>query len=154
MTSLSRSRAPSLDGRDILRRGWAAPLVHPLPLAAVLVLAINDHWLKGAGLLPQALTGKLSDFAGLFYFPLLLVALLRGGAVLVGWAQPRAAGWVAWVAIAATGVVFAGAKLSLTVNALLSAHWGWMERDATDLWALCMLAPAWLWLRRFDDARR
>src|SRR5690242_20127817 len=57
---------------------WAGALLHPLPLAAVAVLAINDHLLKGAGVLPGWLTGKLSDIAGLFFFPLLLTALARG----------------------------------------------------------------------------
>lgn len=50
-------------------------LVRPLPVLAVVVLALNDHWWKGSGLLPGWLTGKLSDFAGLFFFPLLLVTL-------------------------------------------------------------------------------
>src|SRR3954469_11095790 len=57
---------------------WAADLVRPVPLAAVGVLAVNDHLLKGSGLLPGAVTGKLSDFAGLFFFPLLLAAIARG----------------------------------------------------------------------------
>ena len=39
---------------------WAGHLCHPLPLAAVLVLAVNDHVLKGSGLLPDMVTGKLS----------------------------------------------------------------------------------------------
>jgi len=47
-------------------------LAHPLPLLAVVVLCLNDHFLKGSGLLPGWLTGKLSDFAGLFFFPILL----------------------------------------------------------------------------------
>ena len=50
-------------------------LVRPLPVLAVVLLALNDHWWKGSGLLPGWLTGKLSDFAGLFFFPLLLVTL-------------------------------------------------------------------------------
>jgi len=33
--------------------GW---LVHPLPLAAIALTAINDHVLKGSGLLPAWLT--------------------------------------------------------------------------------------------------
>ncbi|MDY0002292.1 MAG: hypothetical protein RBU30_13435 [Polyangia bacterium] len=49
---------------------------HPLPLLGLLVLGLNDHVLKGSGLLPGWMTGKLSDFAGLFWFPLFVTALL------------------------------------------------------------------------------
>jgi hypothetical protein len=42
-----------------------------LPLFAVAVLIVNDHVLKHR--FPGLVTGKLSDFAGLFFFPLLLV---------------------------------------------------------------------------------
>jgi hypothetical protein len=43
-------------------------LLHPYPLVAILVLIVNDHWLKG--LWPGPVTGKLSDMAGLAFFPL------------------------------------------------------------------------------------
>lgn len=62
---------------------WAEHICHPVALAAVAVLAANDHLLKGSGLLPGALTGKLSDVAGLFFFPLLLSAAIRGGRLLL-----------------------------------------------------------------------
>ncbi len=51
--------------------------LHPLPMAAMVVLGINDHLLKGSGLLPGMVTGILSDFAGLIFFPLFLTALLN-----------------------------------------------------------------------------
>jgi hypothetical protein len=51
-------------------------LANPVSLAAVALLAVNDHLLKGAGIIPGALTGKISDFAGIFFFPLLLTALV------------------------------------------------------------------------------
>ena len=38
-------------------------LRHPAFVAALLMLVVNDHVLKGAGLLPGAVTGKLSDLA-------------------------------------------------------------------------------------------
>ncbi len=39
-----------------------------IPVAmAIVVTAINDHFLKAA--CPGALTGKISDFGGLFFFP-------------------------------------------------------------------------------------
>lgn len=48
-------------------------LLHPVALAAVAVLVLNDH--VGKQTWPGFATGKLSDVAGLFFFPLLLQAL-------------------------------------------------------------------------------
>jgi len=64
-------------------------LGHPLSLASVALLVANDHLLKRA--YPSVLTGKLSDFAGLFFFPFLLTALfgLAGHALV---RRPFAAG--------------------------------------------------------------
>lgn len=47
---------------------------HPLTLISLGVLLLNDHILKT--LTPSWLTGKLSDFAGVFFFPFLLAALI------------------------------------------------------------------------------
>lgn len=55
-------------------------LAHPLALAALVLVIINDRLLKHA--VPGIITGKLSDFAGLAYFPLFLIA----GAELLRWA--------------------------------------------------------------------
>jgi len=55
----------------------ARALAHPLWWLALLLLVINDHLLKTAGVLPGAVTGKLSDVAGLLVAPTLLAALLR-----------------------------------------------------------------------------
>lgn len=52
-------------------------LLHPLWLGALALLVLNDHALKGSGLLPGWLTGKLSDFAGLLVAPAVLASLLR-----------------------------------------------------------------------------
>lgn len=52
-------------------------LLHPLWWSALALLVVNDHLLKGAGVLPAALTGKLSDLAGLLVAPWLLAFLLR-----------------------------------------------------------------------------
>ena len=49
--------------------------IHPVPLSAVILLAFNDHYLKRHH--PFFLTGKLSDFAGIFFFPLFLCALFQ-----------------------------------------------------------------------------
>ena len=57
----------------------SAPVV-----GSIALMAANDHFLKGSGLLPGLVTGKLSDFAFLFFAPIVLAALTRarGFAVL------------------------------------------------------------------------
>ena len=46
------------------------------------VLGLNDHFLKFIS--PGFLTGKLSDFAGLVFFPLLLELFIRSRRIAVG----------------------------------------------------------------------
>ena len=75
-------------------------LYHPLWLVSLGLLVMNDHFLKGSGILPAAITGKLSDFAGLVVAPALLAVLLR--------LSSRQSFVLAHIA---TGVVFAGVKV-------------------------------------------
>lgn len=112
----------------------ARALLHPAWLGALTVLAVNDHVLKGAGLLPAMVTGKLSDFAGLLVAPALLAALtgVRGRR-----------GWLA--AHLAVGAVFTAIQLSTVAAAWWSAvmaavamPWA-IVCDPTDLVALPML---------------
>ena len=117
-------------------------LLHPLPLAAILVTAANDHLLKGSGLLPGWLTGKLSDFAGLFFFPLLVAAVLRAKT-----ARART------IVVVATGALFAAFKLSPRACAWIAPIAG-VTPDATDLIALPMLAVAWWWMARWRPSPR
>ena len=131
---------------------WAGDLCHPLPLAAVLVLAVNDHWLKGAGLLPTALAGKLSDFAGLFFFPMLLVALAQGAATLFSLRRAQVRRWSLPLATVATAIVFTLVKTWPAFNAAVGALWGPMVVDPTDLVALPMIALAWLFMKREERA--
>ena len=48
-------------------------LCAPVPLLAIAVMVVNDRVLKGSGA-PPWLVGKLSDFAGLAFFPLFVTA--------------------------------------------------------------------------------
>ena len=134
-------------------RSWRTSLsclVHPATLGSIALLLLNDHVLKGAA--PSLLTGKLSDLAGVFFFPFLLAAVVS--LVVEWWARPRPA-TLGLVAIGITGAWFTLLKLSPLANAwtcgLLSALWGGpvvLLLDATDLVALVMLWPAWrLWRR-------
>jgi hypothetical protein len=124
---------------------WVDPICHPLPLGAALLLAVNDHWLKGAGLLPALLTGKLSDVCGLFFFPVLLFVLAGAGFALTG---RRPARRCASLVIGTVGAAFAAANLSPGFNAWLGGWWGHKVMDPTDLVALPALLASWLWLRR------
>ncbi|MDP1821645.1 MAG: hypothetical protein Q8L48_00300 [Archangium sp.] len=86
----------------------AEGLLHPAVLASVGVLVINDHWAKAHH--PGLVTGKLSDFAGLVFFPLLLQAAWELGHVLLR--QPwRPSARVLQVAALGTAVTFAAVKL-------------------------------------------
>lgn len=111
-------------------------LVHPTPLVALAVLLLNDHALKGAGVLPGWLTGKLSDFAGLALFPVLLTTLVE--------LHPRAPRRlvVALGSALATGLAFSLLKAWPAANALANAAWGAVALDPTDLVALPALLLA------------
>ena len=54
-------------------------LLHPVPLVAIAVLGLNDRVWKAA--YANDLTGKLSDVAGMLFFPWLLLALCELGRV-------------------------------------------------------------------------
>jgi len=115
-----------------MKRVPADGMLHPVALAAVGVLVLNDHALKGAGVVPGMVTGKLSDFAGLAFFPLLLVAgveLLRA-ALGRPWG-PAGADVVA--AVLLTGIVFACIQLDPTAAELYRRVWGGLRWALFDL---------------------
>lgn len=120
------------DGRD------TAALRHPIFWAALALLVVNDHVLKGAGVLPSWLTGKLSDFAGLIVAPILASAILGArGARRRGLAFAAIAGW-----FAAVKLVPAAARASTALAASLGLDWS-IRVDSTDLVALAVLPLAW-----------
>ncbi len=88
-------------------------LLHPLWLGSLALLAMNDHWLKGAAIMPELVTGKLSDIAGMIVAPAVLATALR--------VETRRGWWLAHVAV---GVVFTAIKLSPACAALWSALMG------------------------------
>lgn len=111
-----------------------APLGRPLWWVALILLVGNDRLLKGAGIAPGWLTGKLSDFAFLVVAPVLCGTLLP---IRV----PRRRE----LAIAAVTGVFAAAKLSPAfsdglVVLLARAGLAWrLWPDPTDLIALAVV---------------
>jgi hypothetical protein len=134
-----------------------AELLAPLPLVALAALVVNDWLLKGSSA-PEWLTGKLSDVAGLFVFPLIataafdlvLYAIARAG-VPVDFTLRR---WKLAATIAFTVVVFGAMKIfpdaAAWVARALGAVFGRarVEVDPTDLGALVVLAGTWWYGRR------
>ena len=120
---------------------------HPVILTGIFLVAVNDHILKQS-VLAGAVTGKLSDFAGLFFFPFLLLDLFSlrrrhwqdSTALFLG-----AAGF--------TGFAFVALKCSHEARALYQSLYGLMDirvrvvPDLTDLSALIMLPLAALFHR-------
>jgi hypothetical protein len=129
----------------------ANDLCQPLPIVAILLLAGNDHVGKGLLFLPEIVRGKLSDVAGLFFFPIFLFALvgLASRRLVDGHRQV-----VAWLAAVATGLAFGVLKTQPEINRWAGALWGPAALDPTDLLALpaALLAAVWL-LRRPGGCR-
>lgn len=122
-------------------------LQHPLSLLSIALLLLNDHVFKVVS--PSWLTGKLSDFAGLFFFPFIVAA---GLSILLSKfnLQPRAIGHFSFGVVA---IWFTLLKTSPLVNSLTSqlssSVVGYPTQfilDRTDLIGLTATIPAWnLW---------
>ena len=123
------------------------PILHPIPMSAAALMALNDHVLKHAGALPGWFTGKLSDVLGLFFFPMLLVSLAR----VLG--ATRHDGRVAVAMAAATGLVFSWINVSSGPSQWLMP-WFHITPDLTDLLTLPMLGVSVWWMRRASGSER
>ena len=86
----------------------AGGLFHPIPILAVALLVFNDHWLKIAH--PSWLTGKLSDMAGMVFFPLVLQALWEMATSRLQKPFKPSAKVLVWC-VALTAIVFASIQL-------------------------------------------
>lgn len=131
--------------------------IHPIPLFAVALLALNDHFLKTK--YPSFLTGKLSDLAGVFFFPIFLCALWNLGWNLINDLRSRERfQWITMrqtaVAIAVTDLIFVTVKLVPSVRDFyvrtmdsigFPSH---VTPDATDLIALVMNVLTWMYVRK------
>jgi hypothetical protein len=120
----------------------AAALGHPLFAIALIVLVLNDHALKGAGILPPIVTGKLSDVAGLLVAPAVLAWLCR------------ARTWRGWLAAhVVVGAGFTALELAPALVSRVESASAWvglpmrMWPDPTDLLALPALAISLVVLR-------
>jgi len=153
----------ALRGRDHASAP-ALPLgeaVHPATLAAIVVLSVND-WVGKPRWGPSAITGKLSDLAGLVFAPVVLSAAigiaLHAAARLGARVDPSLSRRRLTGCVAATGAVFAAVKLDPGAAGALAAAIARLGRpaeiylDRSDLWCLPALAIAW-WIGRDELAR-
>lgn len=129
--------------------------LHPVPLSAVALLILNDHFLKTH--YPSWFTGKLSDFAGLFFTPLFICAVVNLFRNIVRKAKPLA--WLSSLqlisAIILIDGIFVAIKLSVSAAVVYSSWLGALgfpshvTHDSTDLIALTVSALTYLFGRRF-----
>lgn len=145
-----------------VRTSPGGALLHPLAVLSLLVLVVNDHWLKHTH--PGFLSGKLSDFAGLILLPLFLHALFE---LAFRRASPRTSNRALALSLALTAVIFALPELWPAAETAYRYAFGalqwpfriaasWLRgappaafapvnatADPTDLLALPMLFAAW-----------
>ncbi|WP_203882462.1 hypothetical protein [Planotetraspora kaengkrachanensis] len=149
-------------------------LCHPVTLVAVALLIVNDHLLKRVW--PGAVTGKLSDVAGMLVtppllalllspivsaaarFPVLKARLTADRVPPVPVSRSRSDDWAALAAIMLTGAAFALVKATAAGAETAERVWAvftpsaTVVADATDLAALPALTLAWLVWRRVRPA--
>jgi hypothetical protein len=156
LRGVDHARAPALPVGEAL---------HPLALAAIALLAVND-WIIKPRVVPDTaaglVAGKLSDVAGLMFAPVVLSAaiglVLHAAARLGARVDPSLSRRRLLLCVAATGAGFAAVKLSPALAAHAAAwlsHLGRPARfydDPTDLLTLPALLAA-VWIGR-DELRR
>jgi hypothetical protein len=133
-------------------------LLHPVAIGAIALLVLNDHVLKAA--FPGFVTGKLSDLAGLIFFPLFLQAAWEVGQSIRGTASSSSRSALTY-SVLLTGLAFAVIKIHPGAADLAGAIFGWLQwlialapahgpwsthivTDWTDLIALPALLIPWL----------
>ncbi len=120
-------------------------------------MAINDHWLKFH--FPGFLTGKISDFCGVFYLPIFLLALSVGAGLLRSRSFQETGGRLnwrnLWIAILCTDFLLLSVKLSPLIASSVEHFFQeflfriQLNSDPTDLVALVMNPLTILYMQRF-----
>jgi len=137
--------------------------LHLWPLFAVLVLVLNDWVFKYSPIIPRWFSGKASDFAGLYFFPLLLTAtgdlLSFGLSRLTGWRLDFSLRpWKLRLAILFTATAFSALQFSDGWAAHYEALVRLTGLESTvyqDPWDLIALPILWLsWLRGRAELRQ
>jgi hypothetical protein len=140
----------------------AGEFLHPVPLFALALLAVNDHVLKGGGIVPSAVTGKLSDVCGFVFFPVLVTAvadtLLLAAARLGAPVDFSLRRWKLWAGLAITAALMTAIKLSPEAANAVAGALGAVGfpsaivADPMDLLAFPAIAIPW-WIGRTEIRR-
>jgi hypothetical protein len=133
MRGVRRRTSTRRIGGDVHRvRAPGDLLVRPLAVVALMTLIVNDHVLRPRW--PGALTGKLSDIAGLVFLPLLIVSLYEVARAAMR--RPWPVNERGVVLIAATVALgFAATKLSAAVAATYGDILGWLRWPLVGHWS-------------------
>ncbi len=142
MVTMVPQRLPRIADQATAQVVLSAPV-----LAAVGLMILNDHVLKNVDLLPAVITGKLSDFAFLFFAPIILAFVVR--------ARTR-------LALAACYAVPILLFVAINLSTVASAYFaGFMSQfvpmklwpDPTDLIALAVVPLSWRHLTKERNPR-
>ena len=129
-------------------------LQHPTTLISIALLILNDHVLKTS--IPSWFTGKLSDFAGLFFFPFIIatglsilfakydlkrhtIGHLSFGVVAIGFFLIKTIPSVNNVTAKIASFVIGGTPQIII--------------DPTDLIALLVMGPGWVLWCRYNETK-
>jgi hypothetical protein len=145
------------DGDPVSRPVVGELLLDPFAFSSAVILLVNDHY--GKAHFPGIITGKVSDIAGLVFFPLLLTTLMDASARLAKRNASLLSRRTLALSAAATGLMFTAVKISSLgsqtyrlvwgllnwpLQALAFGHWvpirpARLVQDPSDLVALPML---------------
>lgn len=119
--------------------GFVDGMSHPLALAALAVLVLNDHWAKFR--YPGWVTGKLSDVAILVVGPL----ALQGAWELVRPASPRPSRRVFAASVLVSAALYSLEKAWPPATEAYRVVWGVLRwpTDALRAWAHGETTPRW-----------
>ena len=167
VTSLVQSlRSPDTRRVDNRKSRQISIFTHWSVLLAIVLLVCNDWWLKSWGRFP-VISGKVSDFAGLFLLPLVIAS----GIEFVSRKELRTKTFICVLGL--SGLAFSLMKTSQTISGVIGRIWGLLlapERmirgvdccrpvefihDRTDILALCVLPLTYLvWRRPFETSHQ
>jgi hypothetical protein len=123
-------------------------LLSPLFIFSVLLMLVNDHVLKGSWPFPSMVTGKLSDFAFLFFLPVVMAFIFQ--------VKTKFGLSLSYVVV---GILFSAINISPGFSRFVETLFGSLFiplvlwPDVTDLVALTMLPCSALFLWRKAPTR-